>query len=450
MHFWKKLKVLTAVLLPMVALQPLSATPQEQACGTGEKLLLTVESAVEMALDQNLSVKVADEEVRRVDWLKKENWYALLPSLSGSIQYSNHILKPVFFSDFFPGGKMEVGSTHSYMLSSTMELPILAMPLFKSIHLSEIELKRALEEARGARVELIAQVKSAFYTVLTVEESLEVLEASYANAMETAQNIENMYEQGLTSEYDMLRSQVAVRNLLPTIEQTRSGLELAKMQLKVLLSLELGVDLELEGELSQFREEIERGHLALGSSLIHNSTLRTLDLQLEGLHKTFQLVRSQRLPMLAGFASYQLQSQNEKFALDEKWANSVALGLSLQIPIFNRLSISTKEKQTEIGIRQLSLQRELLEDNLKLMMKNSLNEMGRARVQFKSDELAIEQATKGYEIAKVRYNTGAATLLELNDTEMALTTSRLNLNQTLFDYIKAKIEYEKLLGEEYL
>lgn len=425
-----------------------ASTLQVVAQNSDATLKITVEEAIELALDQNLTVRIAQEEISRVDWLKKENWYALLPSLNGNAQYTNNILKPVFFSDFFPGGKMEVGSTHSYAVTGTMQVPILSLALFKNIALSELELKSALESARGAKIELIAQVKSAFYGVLMVEESLKVLQESYKNATETADNIKRMYENGLASEYDMIRSDVAVRNLVPTVEQAKNGLELSKMQLKVLLSLDLGVDIEPIGNIYGFKEEVFASTPDSDILLNDNSNLKSLDIKLESLNKSYELIRSQRLPSIAGFANYQLQAQNSQFSLSDRWSNSFAVGLAIQIPIFNKFSISLKEKQTQIGIRQLSYQKELLESNLQIAAKNSINEMRRAKLQVESDSEAVVQAQKGYEIAKVRYNTGAGTLLELNDTEIALTNSKLNLNQTIYNYIKAKTEYEKLIGKE--
>lgn len=444
----KKMVTLFMLLFLSVGLHAQTAIATSQVAE--EQLNLTLESAVELALDQNLTVKIADQEIKRVDWLTKENWYALLPGVSASGQYTNNVLKPVFFSDFFPGGKMEVGSTHSYAVTGALQVPIISMPLFKNIELSEIELKGALESLRNTKIELLAQVKNSFYGILMMEESLKVLQESYNNAKETANNIKKMYENGLASEYDMIRSDVSVRNITPSIAQAKSGLELAKMQLKVLLSLDLNTPIKLEGDINSYKEQMVASTPTLHPLLEGNSNLRTLDIQLESLNKTFELIRSQRLPSLAGFANYQLQMQSNEFTFSEAWTNSFAVGLSLQIPIFNKLSITLKEKQTKVGIQQLQYQRELMENNLAISVRNSQNEMNRAKVQLESDMEAVKQATKGYHIAKVRYNTGAGTLLELNDTEMALTNSKLNLNQTIYDYIKAKTEYDKVLGKESL
>ncbi|MFA5641677.1 MAG: TolC family protein [Bacteroidales bacterium] len=444
----KKMVTLFMLLFLSVGLHAQTAIATSQVAE--EQLNLTLESAVELALDQNLTVKIADQEIKRVDWLTKENWYALLPGVSASGQYTNNVLKPVFFSDFFPGGKMEVGSTHSYAVTGALQVPIISMPLFKNIELSEIELKGALESLRNTKIELLAQVKNSFYGILMMEESLKVLQESYNNAKETANNIKKMYENGLASEYDMIRSDVSVRNITPSIAQAKSGLELANMQLKVLLSLDLNTPIKLEGDINSYKEQMVASTPTLHPLLEGNSNLRTLDIQLESLNKTFELIRSQRLPSLAGFANYQLQMQSNEFTFSEAWTNSFAVGLSLQIPIFNKLSITLKEKQTKVGIQQLQYQRELMENNLAISVRNSQNEMNRAKVQLESDMEAVKQATKGYHIAKVRYNTGAGTLLELNDTEMALTNSKLNLNQTIYDYIKAKTEYDKVLGKESL
>ncbi|NTU95698.1 MAG: TolC family protein, partial [Bacteroidales bacterium] len=152
----------------------------------------------------------------------------------------------------------------------------------------------------------------------------------------------------------------------------------------------------------------------------------------------------------AGFANYQMQMQNEEFKFNKPWANSFAVGLSLQVPIFNKLSVSLKEKQTKAGIQKLEYQRDLIKENLSLAVQNSVNEMRRAGVQLVSDKEAVQQAQKGYEISKVRFNTGVGTVLELNDSEVALTRSKLNYNQTLFDFIKAKNEFEKSTGMENL
>ncbi len=218
------------------------------------------------------------------------------------------------------------------------------------------------------------------------------------------------------------------------------------MQFRVLLSLDINTPFVLEGEIESFEKEIMAFNGSASFSLENNTNLKSLAIQEERLNKSIELIRSQRLPSLAGFANYQLQMQSQEFTFNKQWSNSFSVGLALQIPIFNKMSTVLKERQSRVVLNQLNYQRELLENNLGLALRNSLNEMNRAKIQLESDKEAVKQAMKGFEISKVRYNTGAGTVLELNDSEVALTRARLNLNQTIYNYIKARNEYEKVLG----
>jgi len=434
--------------IAVVGLLLLGEMTYAQPAAKPDTLRITVEQALEIALNDNLNIKIAGAELERVDYMKKESWYAMLPSLSTNATYTNNIYKQLFFSDFFPGGSMEVGSTHSYTIATTAQVPLFSMALYKNIELSGLEIKAALESARTTKLDLIEQVKNSFYGIVMMKESLSVLEQSYKNAMESAENIKRMYEQGVASEYDKIRSEVAARNIMPSLTQARSGLELARMQLKILLSMDMNIPVDVIGDFAIFEDDINNFDKNQDYDFARNSSLKSMDIQLEKMNKTYELVHSQRLPSLAAFANYQIQMQNNKLAFNEVWPNSLAVGLSLQIPIFNKFSTSLKEKQTKVGIRQLEMQRGLLKRSISLTAQNAINEMTRTKAQLQSDREAVNQAKKGYEIAKVRYKTGVGTVLELNDSEVSLTTSRLNLNETLYDFLKAKNELEKVLGVE--
>lgn len=435
------------LILAITALSFVTVIPIRAQIAPSDTLKLSIEKAMELALSDNLSQKIADLNIERVDYSIKENWYALLPSLNASAQYTNNIMKPVFFSSFFPGGKMEVGSTNSYAVASSLQVPIFSQSLYKNIQLSEIELRATVESARSSKLDLIMQVKNTFYGIVILKQSYLVLQQSYKNAKESAENIKRMYEQGLASEYDKIRTDVAVRNISPALTQANNALEMSKLQLKVLLSLNIETLIDLEGDFLKFENDILNFNESI-IDLANNSSMRAMDIQIQKANKTLELINSQRLPVVVGTMNYSLQMQSDEFKFQNQWSNSLSAGIALQIPIFNKLSVNMKEKQAKVGLKQLEFQKILTKENLSLAARNSLNEMKRAKDQLESDKEAVEQAQKGYEIAKVRYSTGVGTVLELNDTEVALTTSRLNLNQTIYNFLKARNEFEKVIGKE--
>ena len=207
------------------------------------------------------------------------------------------------------------------------------------------------------------------------------------------------------------------------------------------------VVLEVKGNLSEYEQQLTNNAIALSTSIEENTDLKQLDIQQRKLELQLQLLKSQRLPTLAAFGNYQWQTQANDFKFsDYEWVQSFMAGFQLQVPIFNGFAKRNKEKQVAIGIDQLQMQRSYVANNITTQAKNALVNMIKAAEQVESNKEGIALAQKGYSIAQTRYQTGTGTYLELNDAEVALTQSQLNYNQAIYDYLNAKVEYEKIIG----
>jgi len=68
--------------------------------------------------------------------------------------------------------------------------------------------------------------------------------------------------------------------------------------------------------------------------------------------------------------------------------------------------------------------------------------------QIESNKENVKQAVKGREIAQKRYEVGAGTILEMNDSEVALTQAELTYNQSIYDYLTSKADLDKLVGKD--
>ena len=95
------------------------------------------------------------------------------------------------------------------------------------------------------RIDLTAEVKKAFYNILLAEQSLAVLRESEATVQRTVDDTQVQYKHGLASEYDLLTAQVQLSNLKPTILQTENSIKLAKLMLKMYLSIPEQVEIEV-------------------------------------------------------------------------------------------------------------------------------------------------------------------------------------------------------------
>ena len=432
----------------------LTQSTYAQEAESSQTLELDLETALTIAHDNNPTIKIAELEIERVDYAKRETLGNLLPSLSASGQYTNNIMKSVMFmpesfSAMMGGQKyMEIGYKNSYTATVSAALPLVNFSLWEQIKSKQNEIDIIIEKSRASKLDMTKQVKDAYFAVLLAKNSLNVLERSINNAKETLKTTKASYEQGVVSEYDYIRAQVQVNNLNPTYISAKNGLDLAILQLKMILSLPTEQEISLKENLEDFSEKVTEINLN-ESTAENNSDLRQLDLNIVSLQNSLRLVNSQHLPSLSAFGQYSYLTQAEDYNFaDYNWVGSAAVGLQLNIPIFNGRTVVNKAKQIKISLQELQLQKEYLKEGIDLQIQAAINNMKAAKEQLEANKDAIKQAERGYEIAKVRYQTGAGTILELNDSELSMTQANLTYQQSLYDYLIAQTNLEKVLGKE--
>ncbi|MDD4516414.1 TolC family protein [Massilibacteroides sp.] len=457
-----------------------------------EVLSLDLNQAVEFALSESPTVKVANKEIEKKKYAKKGAYAALFPQVDFGADYSRTLKKQVMYMDgafdiesmmspvfngidntfansvsgYKPGTLAEeiakenakipqtnseegisVGRDNNWSFGFTAGMPLINVSLWKSLSISGIDVELAVEQARSSKIDMVNQVRKSFYAVLLANDSYKVFKESYDNAMENYTDIKKKYEQGLVAEYDLIRAEVSVRNVEPNMLQAQNALGLAQWQLKALMGMDLEQKIICSGELKDFEPELFADYVATDTTLNENTNLKQLDIQGRQLDAKLKMEKFDYLPTLSLSGLYQWNSMNNNFKFgDYKWNPYSMVGLKLTIPVFSGGSRLNKVRQTRVTIEQLSMQRDDLSRNLKLAVKQSLDNMATCVKRFDAAQKGVKQAERGYEISQKRYDTGAGTLLEMNDSELALTQSKLNFNQAIYDYMVAKSELEKILG----
>ena len=313
--------------------------------------------------------------------------------------------------------------------------------------MNDAQMATAVEAARASRIDLTAEVKKAFYNILLAEQSLAVLRESEATVQRTVDDTQVQYKHGLASEYDLLTAQVQLSNLKPTILQTENSIKLAKLMLKMYLSIPEDVEID-----------VLAGTDGLTTDVTDNSDLRSLELQEEVLRRSLKAANAGRMPTLAAFGSASYTGNDmEPFnfggaaATDDSryfWTHPISVGLQLSVPIFSGLTKMNKSRELKNQISQLSLQRSYARQQIDVQVRSALNDLLTARETMYAQELTVEQARKAYKISDTRYRAGAGTILELNSAQLSQTQAQLNFSQAIYDYLSAKAEYDRIVGKE--
>lgn len=437
-----KLKNLFYVLLTLMCVTAVPAVAQENTEATESPLVLTLDEALQVALSDNPTVKVADKTIQKKQYAKKGAYAALWPEIAASATYQRYIKKQRLH---FGGQDIEVGTANNISAGINAGMPLVNAQLWKSLKLSAMDVELAVEQARSSRIDMVEQVSKAFYQVLLAKDSYDVYKRVYDNAVENHRIIEKRYSVGQVSEYDFIRSQVSVANAEPNVFNAENSIVLALWQLKALLGVDLEKDIDCAGRLADYEVELN-AQIEMGD-LSNNSTMKQLDIQSDMLEQALKIKRAANLPTLALSVGYNYVVMNETLDFSEyKWNPYSVAAFSLNIPIFAGGKRRAEINQAKIDIETLQLQKENTERQLRTAMMSYYSNMLTNVKQFHASSQTISQAKRGYEIAVKRYEVGGGTLVDVDNSQLAYTQAELSRSTAIFNYLTNQVSMAKVMG----
>lgn len=427
-----------------IAINDSAAAPQ------GKVLKISREECIEIALQDNPTIRVANLEVNRLDYSKKEVQASLFPSIDFSGAYQRTIDLQTMRMDF--GGQsqsLKVGTQNTWNFGFTASMPIISASLWKSIQISDVQILAAYESARASKLDLVDQVNKAYYALLLAIASRQVLQENYDIAKINAEIFRQQFEFGTASEYDVLRSSVAVKNIEPEILQADIAIKQCKLQLKVLMGMDYAVDIEPNVTLAELQREMYAYPLGAGDNISNNTSLRSLDIQKRLLEKTVSLRKFAWIPTLG--ASYNINwisLSNGNAFKNQQFNPYSTVALALNVPIFSGGSKYFAVKQAQVQLKEIEFQREYLVNSLNMQVELALDNINREAEQISSSQESMQQARKAHDIMQKSFEIGAASYLDLRDSELADTAAQLAYYQAIYNFLISTSELDNLLGKE--
>ena len=449
-------------------------TVQQTDTTTAPKLI-SLEQALQIALSENASVRVADMEIERTGYARKGTYASLFPKIDGNASYQRTIEKQVMYMDFdmgdmggaaggsgesgtasasASGGGIEVGRWNTWSAGISASMPLVNAQLWKSLKISDQDVELAVEAARSSRLEMVNQVKQAYFGCLLAKEAFEVYKSVYENALENYKLTEMKYNARKASELELTRARTTLANAIPDVYNAESSVILSLWQLKAVMGVSLDENIDVSEKLGDYANRM-LGDIADSASdtlsLENNSTMRQLAIQAEQLANTVKLQQYANIPTLSLAFSYNFNAMTNDFNFSEyRWSPYSYVGVTLQIPIFAGGQRYNAIRQAKVQAAELDVQRADTERQLKIAIRQNLNQMETAMKSYGASQTALESAEKAYDITAKSYEVGSSTLTDLNDAQLALTQSQLAVSQAIYDFVIAKSSLESTIGADFI
>ncbi|MCK9155137.1 MAG: TolC family protein [Paludibacteraceae bacterium] len=427
----------------------LSVQVETETTRLQDTLSLNLDQAIKIALDQNPTIKVAGMEITKANYAKKEAVSGLFPSIIASGTYTRNLKKQVMN---FAGQTVTIGTDNTWNAGFSATLPLINVPLWQSIKLTSEAVMEKVEKARSSQITQVSTIIAAYYGILNAQDSYNVLEKSFNTANENLRITKKRFEQGMTSEYDVIQAEVQVRNIQPTLISIKNGIELATLQLKVLMSMPSDYPIKVEGSLADYTQEAfeEVNINEVDTTLSENPNIRLLDVNTTLLERQLKLAKANWYPMLSLSAVYQWTSMNDNFDFGNYQVNPYStLGVTLSWPIFQGGARVYKQKQAQIALEEIEYTKEDTRRKLGMQLESSIDNIKVAVDQIESTKQAMVLAEKGLNISRKRYEVGSGSSLELITSENSLTQASLSYYQAIYNYIIAKNSMNEVLGNAY-
>ena len=436
----------------MLAVAILLAGGYTRAQGMQDTLTLNLDKALEIALSDNPTIKVAEEEIALKKVSHKEAWQNLLPEASISGTMSHTITAPLFS---IGAQTVKMGKDKANTATGTLNisLPLFAPAVYRAMSMTKTDIELAVEKSRASKQDLVNQVTKAYYQLMLTQDSYDVLQKSYKLAEDNYNIVNAKYRQGTVSEFDKITAEVQMRSVKPRVISAGNAVTLSKLQLKVLMGITADVDIKIDDSLAAYEGVVFANQLdnTVHEGLVNNTTMKQLELNRLMLQKNIKSLRTNFMPTLGLGYSYQYQSMNNDSwnVFNYNYGSSSSLVFSLSIPLY-KASNFTKLKSNRIQMRQLDQNRLDTERKLNMQITSYQDNMSASSEQVSSNKENVMQAEKAVQIAGKRYEVGKGTVLELNTSQVQLTEAELTYNQSIYDYLVAKADLDQVLGRDYI
>lgn len=460
-----------------------------------EVIELDLEKAIELALENNVSMQNAKEELIKAKAQRKEAFSSALPVVSGFGQLSHSFAigaqplafpipfgviddngDPAYFllNPLDPNSRVpyfdDSGNRTGYLQETSIQMyPLelafgsdntmvyglsLTQPLFEGRVIAAIRGAKALGElansgAEVTRLSVIESTKQAYYGVLFADKMISVMENSLEVMEKNLANVTALYQQGKTAEFDVIRADVQVANQTSMVSNARKMRELAYAGLKRSCGLNIDEDIIALGEL-QTEIENDLDLAALERRMIaEQPMLDQMEANVKLMKENILMVKAEFMPSIALTGSYQeMKSYADDGYDDADFNESSSLAIGINLPIFNGFGSTARVQKAKADHRKSEYQQNDMKENLLLELQSIYLSIKESAKKIEAGIKGVEQARKGVDMAQRLFQQGMASQLQVLDAQSASDQAELGLYQAYFEYNSARASLTRALGEE--
>lgn len=407
-----------------------------------QTMRLSLKDALSYALENNTDIRKAKLEIINGKLETEEIRARALPQISGTSSLTDQLIIPqlVIGNQVFKMGRQWSGNAGVNM----------SQQLFNQQVFTGLKAAKAGESFYNLSAELteegiIQQVATAYYQLLVSREQLKTVEANIQSISRIETTVADQFKNGLAKKIDLDRVRVNLTNVKTQRDQLANGITQQENVLKFYIGMPVETMIDIpDAELKKINEDAASRYADFKVEELTRYRLLMKQEELLGYQKKAAI--AEYFPTLSLTGNFQRNGMSDRFDLlrgenstTVKY-NASAIGLTLNIPIFDGFARRSRVKQADIEIQQIQQDIKNTKNSLSLSHRNANLALKNNISTINAQDENVRLASEVYASTQNNYNNGLATLTDLLNAETSLVDAQNSYNQALLNYKLAEIQ----------
>jgi outer membrane protein len=402
---------------------------------------LTLNYALEFALDNNFTIRQAKERIRQQEGVVLEVRSSQLPNVTGSGGYQHN--------------DREISTTGEDKFWSfdvtARQILYSGGGVSANVKSQKLRQEAAVLSLRDTIDAALLDVRIRFYTVLVNRERIKVQEQNIDLLQRQLQDVKNRFDAGTVSNFEVLRAEVALANAQTPLITARNDYRLSIEELRQ----SLGFTTNNENNTAKIPEFIGSLDFTAPATVDLHSSLTSareqrLDLQLltkleQASEEGVTVQRAAYYPNLALFGSYDWQKRIGSNSISDM-NHGATVGLQSSWAIFDGRATSGRVMQARSLLAQAKLSTEQAQLAVDVDVRRAISSVQQATELAQASQKVVAQAEEALRLANARFSAGTATQLDVLQSQVDLTTARLNQVQAYYSFNVSAAQLRRAIG----
>jgi outer membrane protein len=439
------------IIISLALAFPLLSHAQEEEAGPDLSHPWSLRECVEYAMDHNLNIKQRENNLEREQLQLSTDKFSRLPDLSAGASQNFSFGRGLTEDNTY--AHTNTAST-SFSLGSGVNL-FSGFRTMHTIKLDELNLAAATADLQKAKDDIRVAVAQAYVQILYDIEILQVARNQIDIDTHQVERIKAMRATGKASDVEVSQQEAALQRSILTATQAENNLRMARLDLSQLLELPSpeGLDVivpEVEPETLPLESPEDIYLEAVGI----RPAVKAEENRLAGAERSIKIAQSAMYPSLSlsggiGTNYYNSKGMSSVGFWDQLNNNfSQYVGLSLNIPIFNRLSTRNNIRSANIAKANQEIQLENVKKSLYKEIQQAWYNAVSSRQKYISSRSSSESSEESFNLVSVKYENGKANITEFNEAKSQYMEARSNLAQARYEYLYQMKLLDFYKGEE--